>query len=75
MANLGGIASNSEVTADGLIITDDQTPPHRWRLRIIQTGGATGGGTIGLSLLGALIPARSIGATGTISLEITDLGT
>lgn len=75
MANLGDILSDTEVTAGGLIIEDNQVPPHRWRLRIIQSGGASSGATINVTSLGILTASRDGAPLGTISLKIDDLGT
>lgn len=76
MSRPGGVSTNSEVgDSGGIIVSDYQNPPRKWRIRIKQTGGATGGGTISVSLLGVLTGGRDAGSTGTLAIEITDMGT
>lgn len=76
MSLLGGILSDSEVgDTSGIIFHDDQVPPHKWRLRVTQTGSAAKGGTISINTLGVITGTRESLSIGSITLEITDLGT
>lgn len=76
MSTLGTIPATREVgDTAGIIIEDDQVPPHRWLLKIKQAGGGSGGGQFILSVLGILSLTRAGGAVGTMAIEVVDLGT
>lgn len=61
--------------AKGLVTKDTQSTPRFWRMYTEAAAGTTGGVTLAIDAAGALTTTRVGGATGTINIQIVDVGT
>ena len=62
-------------TAKGLVTTDAQATPRYWRMYNDAVEGTTGSATLSVDASGTLTVTRAAGSTGSIRIQIGDIGT
>jgi len=58
----------------GIVVADGQSPPRKWRIRVMTSGETKGGGELQISSTGTATAAREASAKGTIIIKIDDVG-